>query len=438
MKYFLVIIILGILQPHLIAQENQNLQLAKIESGDYSVHKVLKKGYNKYALELAKKKWPIELFKEGELYAKILIKRVGLIEEFYIADLPEYPAYYFSESTNIVVSVIDNKVFYYEWSPTKGADIKYILSKEKPKKYLEEKAKLDSYRKSIKYKQKNAREDRIKVNAAISEKEKQDNSLKGKSIKSIEIKLINPPSNIGLLSIVTIGIKVELNNGTILKTKNLGGKTPYDDFKITAEGGEYLGGEFKISGDSRLIPNDKIELEVCSKYAPDIKSKFTHPINYKNDVFLNFHGKSGEYGVGGVMGKSIHGQHGHNGRNVKLKIYELTANGEQIFRISISDISTGKTITEAKVNIENKISLNVRGGNGGRGARGPYSGNSGGNGGDGGNGGNVIITGDAFSKLKLIIFNEGGNAGLGGDGNESFNSRGINGQRGKEGDLVKK
>ena len=72
------------------------------------------------------------------------------------------------------------------------------------------------------------------------------NSLNGKTIKSIALKMIDAPSDIGMLTIVSIGIEVILTDGTVLKTKNLGGKTPYTDFKSEVKGGDFSGGDFKV------------------------------------------------------------------------------------------------------------------------------------------------------------------------------------------------
>ena len=122
------------------------------------------------------------------------------------------------------------------------------------------------YFKTIKNKQSGARDERKETNAALAAKEAEENSLKGKSIKSISLSLVAPPSEIGMFSVVSIGMKVVLTNGTVLKTKNLGGKTPYKDFKTSVTGGDFTGGDFKIANDSREIPNDKIKIQVWSKF----------------------------------------------------------------------------------------------------------------------------------------------------------------------------
>lgn len=433
----LLLLLLGI-QLFGFAQQNQNIEFSKIESGSYPVYKTVEKGYNKYVFEQAKKNWPVELFSEGDIYPKILIKKVGLIDEFYTSDLPAYPAYYLSNTSTTVITVLDKKIYYYTWSASKGATISYILTMGKPGKYVDEKAELDNYRRSIKKNQTGARDDRKKDNAEIAEKEAQENTLKGKSIKSIKLKLIDAPSEIGMLTVVSIGIEVELTNGKILRTKNLGGKTPYTDFETSVKGGDYSGGDFKVANDSRQIPNDKIEVKVWSKFDSNIKGSFNHPINYKSNLFYNYSGRSGSHGRSGTSGKTKHGKNGKSAKSVNVYAESLTINGETVIKVTITDASTGAVLTEAKVNVSSQITINVNGGNGGDGDKGAFdSDGDGGNGGDGGDAGDVYLTGNGASLLQLIVEKNGGRAGNGGSAKESYHSRGSKGSRGRDGSFIK-
>ena len=132
MKKTLFVLLVLLFNLTCIAQDNQNIQTSKLESGSYQVYKKLEKGYNKYVFEQAKKNWPVEFFKSDNSCSKILVKRVGIIEEFYEADLPDYPAYYLTKTSNIVVTVIEKKIYYYTWTASGGSTIKYILSMSKP------------------------------------------------------------------------------------------------------------------------------------------------------------------------------------------------------------------------------------------------------------------------------------------------------------------
>ncbi|MFT4600023.1 MAG: hypothetical protein ACI857_000191 [Arenicella sp.] len=434
-KAFLLILTICI-QLFTFAQENQNIQFSKIESGSYQVYKAVEKGYNKFSFVQAKKNWPVELFSEGDNYPKVLIKRVGIIDEFYNADLPDYPAYYLNSTSSTVVTVIDKKIYYYTWSASKGATITYILSMNSPGKFLDEKAKLDTYRRAVKKAQSGAREVRVDQNAAIASKSAEENSLKGKSIKSIKLKLIDAPSEIGMLTVVSVGIEVELADGKILKTKNLGGKTPYSDFETKVSGGDYAGGDFKIANDSRQIPNDKIEIQVSSKFDSNVKGEFSHPINYKSDIFYQYQGNGGVNGRGATSGKSVHGGNGKDGKNVNVTAEKLTVNGQTITKVIITDASSGKLLAEAKVHLESKLTINVSGGRGGGGDKGSFSGDVGGDGGDGGNGGDVTMSGSGASQLKIIVMNNGGSAGTAGSGNDNTRS-GSKGSRGVGGNFLK-
>jgi hypothetical protein len=419
------------------SQDNQNLEVSKIESGSYPVYKMLERGYEKYIFELAKKQWPVEIFPEGDLIPKILIKKVGIVEEYYKADLPAFPAYYFGGNAEICITVIDEKIYYYTWSGKSGAEISYILTKEKVSTYNFEKSQLDEYRKTMKGQQSGARSERIENKAELAAKEAEENTLKGKSIKSISLKMVDTPKEIGHLSVVSIGIETILTNGKVLKTRNLGGQTPYADFNIKSVGGDYAGGDFKVASDSRKIPNDKIELSVTSKYNSGVKGAFSYPINYMNNLHYQYQGFGGSFGRGGVHGKSVHGGHGKNGRSVNGTVEKQSVNGENITKIVFRDAANGQVLTEAKVHVNNKVTLNVKGGNGGNGGKGHFSGDNGGNGGDGGNGGTVMLSGSGVNQLNIDIQNAGGNAGAGGAGNESYNKKGANGRRGSAGSIIK-
>lgn len=433
MKKTLGIIIFFCFSISLIAQDNQNIETAKLETGSYQVYKVLEKGYNKYVFELAKKKWPVEFFKNGEECSKILVKRVGIIDEFYEADLPGYPAYYLTNSSNVVVTVIDKKIYYYTWTASKGATLKYILSMSKPSLVTTEKEALNKYRRTIKSQQSGSREVRIKENAEIAAKEAEENSLKGKSIKSINIKLVNPNVDAGMFSVVGIGMEVTLTNGKVLKTKNLGGKTPYSDFESTVTGGDFTGGDFKVSNDTREIPGDVISLKVWSKYNKSVSGKLSYPLNYKNNVFYFYQGNGGSGGNAHTHGLSKHGGNGKDGRSVNVTAEKVTVNGQNVTKITVIDAISYKVLSEAKIHIDNQVTLNVSGGNGGRGADGHFDGEDGGNGGDGGNAGSVSVTGSGASQIKMSVNVQGGNAGAGGEGNESYDRRGRSGSRGRSG-----
>ncbi|MGV6861836.1 MAG: hypothetical protein ACWA41_08685 [Putridiphycobacter sp.] len=438
MKKGLLIIYFTALFNLVFAQDNQNIETAKMENGSYKVYKTIQKSYNKNIFELAKKPWPIEFYKTDDQTPKILIKRVGIVEEFYTADLPAYPAYYFGGNGDINVSIIAKKVYYYTWSAKSGANIQYILTNDKPSSYLEEKETLDNYRKTIKKNQVDARNDRKEQNAEIAKKEAEENTLKGKSVKSIQVKFVDTPKEIGMLSVVQIGFIVTLADGKILKTKNLGGKTPYTDFKVEAKSGDYSGGDFKVSNDCNTIIDDKIYLTVYSKYQTNIKGEFSYPLNYKSNIYYQYQGGGGAFGRGSTVGYSEHGGNGKDGRDIQIATERLTINGNPVIQYTIYD-NYGQVLALAKVHEDYKITINLNGGNGGNGADGRHchSGN-GGNGGDGGNGGSATLSGSAKNHHNIIITTQGGRAGTGGSPKvNSVNYRGQNGANGSNGSIIK-
>jgi hypothetical protein len=420
-----------------IGQNNQNIEAQKLSSGSFDVYKKKERGYNRYYFEKASKPWPVEIFIEDDKVSKILVKRVGIIEELYEADLPDYPAYYFGGNADINVSILDGKIYYYTYSVKSGADIAYILSSKKPGDYDDELVAIENYRKRIKDDQSGARTERKEEKAMLAAKEAEENSLNGKSIKSIEVKFVKQPDELGLLSVVGIGFEVTLKNGKTLKTKNLGGKTPYTDFEVMAQSGSYSGGDFKVANNSGDIIDDQIYLLVKSKYGNAPAKSFSHPLNYKSTVAYQYQGNSGSFGRGNTVGYSRHGKDGGDGKSITLDANYETVNGQQIIHYKILD-NYGQLITTSKVHPNYKIKINLNGGNGGDGAEGKRSHDgNGGNGGNGGDGGDITITGTAKNHNGIIVTNRGGRGGNGGAAENVTNRSGSNGSRGVDGQIIR-
>ena len=131
------------------SQENQNTEIGKIASGKFTVNKVIEKSRNTFRFEKASKPWPVEFKTNGEVCEEILVKRAGIIDETYKADLLKFPAYYSTATSEIVVSVIGKKIYYYKWSIKTGAEIIYILSEKSVSSYDTEKSTLDEYRRNV-------------------------------------------------------------------------------------------------------------------------------------------------------------------------------------------------------------------------------------------------------------------------------------------------
>lgn len=416
------------------AQENQNTELSKLSSGNFTVYKAVE-NKSSFKFETAAKPWPISFKKDGDGYTEVTVSRSGIIEEKYTADLPTFPAYYMSPTSEIVISAIDKKIYYYTWSIKTGASIKYIFSETKVKNYTDEKAAIDTYRNNIKELQTTARSQRIENNQAMADKLAEENTLKGKTIKAIRIVPVKTPEEIGLLTILAIGVEFELDNGKVLKTKNLGGFTPYTDFESEVSGGDFEGGDFKVAADARKISNDRLEISVWSKFDDKkMKGKYTCPLNYKSNLVFDYQGKYGANGRGYTVGYNVNGSNGGDGRSVTINVLAMTVNGEKINKLVVTDANSGSILSEAKVHLNNMVTINTPGGDGGNGSEG--SGN-GGDGGNGGNGGNVVLSGTGATTLKINVNSAGGRGGVGGKAKTQSYLRGKNGTQGRNGILSK-
>jgi hypothetical protein len=439
MKYSILSLLFLLLSTLGFGQENQHQEISKLSSGSIGVYKVIEKSRNNFKFEKASKPWPVELQESNGQYSEIKIKRAGIIDEAYSADLLKFPAYYSTTTSDIVVTVIDKKLYYYSWSIKTGAKIKYILTDKSVGSYEDEKEKLDTYRKELLPLQENARQERSDLKSELAAKEAAENTLEGKEIKKIEVKLVDDPGDIGHLTIVAIGVEVTLADGTLLKTKNLGGKTPYSDFVFEVSGGDYAGGDFKVANDARKIPGDKITVKARSKFSNNqIQGQLNHPINYKSEIFYQYQGRGGQLGRPNTVGISKHGGNGTDGRSVNVLAELNTINGESVNEITITDAISGELLTTSKLHVDSPVTINVCGGRGGDGADGDYaSDHNGGNGGDGGNAGYVTLMGSGAESIQLSVLSTGGRGGNGGKGKTTYDVHGTNGSKGSDGGLIK-
>lgn len=419
------------------AQENQNLHIQnKLKDGSFVVYKTMTKG-RRSVFEKATKPWPVQFFEGESGIEKILVKRVGLIDEFYEADLPTFPGYFQNSGSGINLTALDGKLFYYNYSSKSGAEIKYVLtSGASPGNFAEEKSTLESYRKAIKVLQTSARSERKEARAEEARVIAAKNSLEGKNIKSILIKLVDEPSEFGLLSVFQVGFEVTLTDGNVLKTKNLGGLTPYTDFDYRATSGEFTGGDFKVHGNADKIEEDKMTLSVWSKFDPSVKGQFETTLNYKNDLFYNFQGQWGNHGRR-VVGYSDYGTSGSAGHSISVTANRRQANDETVIDISIYDLQTSRSY-QCTLHPDHTLHIDVSGGNGGNGLNGDRttSGN-GANGGDGGDGGTISVSGTASQILKIDAKTSGGAGGKGGSAKTLAHRSGTSGSNGSNGRLTR-
>jgi len=415
------------------AQESQNEILKGFESGKYTVYKLNAKS----KFEKVKKAWPVEITKNGGNVSKVLVKRAGILDELFEADVPGYPAYYAFKTYRL--SFMKNYGVYYEWNGKQQATTKYILVK--PGGSFS--GNLESVNKSVAayaratFKmQTGARTNVKEAKAELAEAERKINSIEGKEVSKIEIKLLSSPSKVAHFSeAIPYGVIATLKNGTQLKTPNLGGKIPWDDFKLSHKGCSNTIDEVRVEEDASKMPNDEVVIAVASKYNGLLKD--SKRINTTNNVSVQV-SRNGFYGADraqatntATFGASQRGGNGHF-LTVKVKTVKHKQTGVSINKIEIYDESKRELVAQYKLTPSTELIINSYGGNGQWGSDGGSdSFPNGDTGGAGGNGGNITIIKDpSVAKLNITVNNGGGKGGKGG---KRYNLNGTSGSKGDTG-----
>lgn len=420
------------------AQKSQIEILQEFNSGSYIVYKLGEK--NKF--EKIKKQWPIEITKSGDRISKVLVKRAGILDEFFVPDVPGYPAYFAYKTFRL--TFLNGFAVYYEWNGKEQATTKYVLAKDGGSFNLDFEAtnkKVADYAKATFKMQTTARADVKVEKAVLAESERKANSLQGKAVATIAIQLIEKPEKVGHFSkAIQYGIVATLKNGSKLKTANLGGEIPWEDFKLSHKGCSNTIDEVRVDEDASSLTEDAIILNVASTYHPGLKTKKI--INTTNDVSI----QSNSNGFWGwerkkhmTVFQGIDGQHAGHGDylTVKVKTVSHKRTGAKINKIEVYNETEQKTISRYKLTPSTKLIINATGGQGMDGRKGRDSESVGGNGGNGGRGGNVTLIKDpSVSTLNIEINNQGGKGGAGGPPYYSSGSRGNKGSRGEDGEKV--
>lgn len=424
------------------SQENQNKILEAFQSGKYTVFKVEKVSYKKYKMVKVKKQWPITFTKEGNNVSNVLVKRAGILDENFKPDVPGHPAY-FSFST-YRLTFVNGIGVYYSWNGKEEATTKYVFTKggSLSKKYNELNKLVEEYSKSVFKNQTTARAEVKEQKAALVEVERKKNSLEAKEVKSIEIKLVSTPKKVAHFSeAIKYGVIATLKDGSKLSTKNLGGKIPWSDFKLTHKGCSNTIDEVRVDEDAKSLKNDRVTLEITSKYHPQLKAK--KHINTTNNISIQvnqqgFWGHERHKYVTVFQGKD--GQHAGRGDNLTIKVKTVShkQTGVKLNKIDIYNTTKNKHVARYKLTTDTKLIINNQGGRGMNGDEGRKSSPNGGNGGYGGAGGNILLIKDpSVTKLNIEFNNQGGDGGNGGAPKYSHSSRGRNGKRGDNGRITK-
>lgn len=231
--------------------------------------------------------------------------------------------------------------------------------------------------------------------AAALEKEAKF-SIKDKKVSKIEIINLKTPEKFGHYVGFTFDIKTTLTDGTVLSTDNGGF---WSDYIVTYDGGSYQYG--KIEG--VFIKNDKITINVVSKF--DATKKASAPVVplYNQDIYFNYNGISRSLGNGESA----------NSYRIEVKQMKHKENGTEILAVRITNTTTSKVEAEFKMGVDQTLKFYCKGGSGGK---------DNGRGSDGANGGNINIIKDPSVKTFNIIYeNFGGKGGKG--NNASYDGR---------------
>ncbi len=430
-NYLILSICFGVFTSN--AQESQSTILKNFESGNYTVYKL----NDKKKFEKIKKTWPIEITKQGDNVSKVLVKRAGILDEIFEADVPGFPAYFAFKIFRL--SFINDYGVYYEWNGKQQATTKYILVKPggsfngSPETINKN---IAAYATSTFKKQTGARANVKEAKAEIAEADRKINSIEGKEVTKIEIQLVSKPSKVAHFSeAIKYGVIATLKDGSQLKTPNLGGKIPWEDFKLSNEGCSNTIDEVRVEENASKIPNDKVIIRVASKYNTSLKD--SKSINTTNNISVQIN-RNGFYGADrakatntSTFGASQRGGNGHV-LTIKVKTVKHKQTGKSINKIEIYDETKKEIVAQYKLTPSTELIINSYGGKGQWGS----DGNSntfpnGDNGGNGGNGGNITIIKDpSVSKLNITVNNKGGKGGRGG---RKFNLNGTTGNVGSTG-----
>lgn len=439
------------------AQYKSQLELIKkYPTGNYTVYR-----NDQGKLDKVGKLWPITVNMSGDgLVESVVVKRSGVIDEEFKPDLKEQPGYFAYEGTKLMF-LEDYAVYYKQKLNSDGSvlfDILYEFIPEggSSRGLKEVPADIAAYRTATLNSQSGTREVITKNREEAEAKEREANSTKGKTVKSLKFQAADIPKQLGLLSKIKFGVIATLADGKELKTKSIGGKTDFDNsYIVEAPGCTFADGVLEISLDAAPFTNDEVVLTIKNMHNPSqsITEKIT--LNYSNGLTLKGAGESGMFGSSGSSGMSgcpgKSGKNGDAGRpgengcdfNIKIKETKHKITGASLYSVEIYQSRINKTI-RYKCTPDAKINMIAYGGAGGAGGGGGAGGNAinncaasraaGGNGAagaNGGNGGNLTIT-KASANINtsfITITNNGGSGGRGGKGG----SGGIGGSSGNEG-----
>lgn len=432
--------------------QNQNKLFADFGNGSYTTYKTeTSYDYNnvkKIKFLPVSKPWPVTIelgtskdFEGNSQLSAVIVSRQGVIKEKFIADIPENPVYFAYKDFRL--SVIGDKIYYYEWN-NNNATIIYLLTKSSVDSYDSEIEKVNNYIRNSFKNQKDSKEKIAEVNLANVQKEAAENSLKGKTIKSLEIVMIDIPKELGVKSPVKFGVKATTNDGKIYSTTNLGGKTLWDDFKITTTDGIHVEDAIEIHEDASKIMNDELKFSVSSKYTSGVSAEKIIPLNYAFSSYtIDKNGRSSyEMAKLAIIGGTV--KTSESGKSLELKIQKATTKKTNlpIYKIEVTEVASGKVVQRIKIAQNTILNVYANGGfaDNGKDEKTLTFGKAvkAGDGSNGGDGGNITVLKSAdASAINLNIYNKGAKGGRAGVG-VSITYNGTSGRDGKDGATINK
>ena len=416
MRIFLIVVCFNLFHGFLFSQSQS--ELLKSFNAKELIPASITGGDKK---EIKNKVWPINIEKQGELVSKITLMRAGVLEEVFMPDVPAKSSYFYSSDVRICFI---NNVFHYYKSNQGSIILLYVLAENKSilEQYDVSKANqtLTDYFNQLKFEQKDAKANLIADLNAIKDKDRAENSLKGKVIKSLEIVWISKESEIGMQSKIQFGVKAIDDKGKVYSTDNLGGKTSWEDFIISSVGA-IPGDEFlTVDTDASKIFGDKVTATVKNRFDNKIVTSSSIKLSYTTPVKIVCFGKTGCPPL-----TCCTGTRGYPGSDV---IINLCNSKDDTY--VLAEIKVGEVVHKVKMKKGVALTIDATGGPGCSGRT--ESSGQGGKGGDGARGGDVtIIKSASLNGDNFIIYNSGGKGGKGGKG-KSFD--GPNGSNGSDGD----
>lgn len=441
--------------------KNQHEILSNYTSGNYTVYR-----NDQGKLDKVNKQWPVVINRSADNKVEnVLVKRAGVVDETFIPDLPEQPGYFSYDAAKLIF--FENYAVYYKQNNSSinssvTYDVLYELVPGNGESRSLKAAAEDiaAYRAATLNSQGTVRTAIAQHKEAAELKEREENSTKGKTVKSLTFQAIDLPSSIGLLSKIKFGVIATLTDGAQLKTKNLGGKSEFEDsYTIDARGCSFADGMLEIGLDAAAFPNDEVVMTITNKHNPAQSITQHITLDYGTPFFTYSTGSAGRNGISGNNGNGWcpnigngkpgeTGNQGAAGGDITIRVKEVKhrKTGATLYQYEIVKNREGLTL-RMKSTPDANINIVCNGGNGGEGGSGGNGGNSsncgqgnganGGNGGRGGDGGDVTIIRSSgnINASYFNIQNKAGNGGPGGRGGRGLisGSNGMSGSPGNDG-----